>query len=33
MAPEGFTDLSKGSWVDALKRTGELRETEKLEDE
>ena len=21
MAPEGFTDLSKGSWVDALKRT------------
>jgi membrane protein len=30
MAPEGFSDLSKGSWVDALKRTGKAFGADKL---
>jgi membrane protein len=30
MAPEGFTDLSKGSWVDALKRTVKAFGADKL---
>jgi membrane protein len=30
MAPEGFTDLSKGSWIDALKRTGKAFAADKL---
>ena len=30
MASEGFTDLSKGSWVDALKRTGKAFAADKL---
>jgi membrane protein len=30
MAPEGVSDLSKGSWVDALKRTGKAFTADKL---
>jgi membrane protein len=29
-APEGVTDLSKGSWIDALKRTGKAFQADKL---
>jgi membrane protein len=30
MTPEGFTDLSKGSWIDALKRTAKAFAADKL---